>query len=191
MNRTLDVLNRNSSFTEPLGSKSFYHAEEKPDTFTIKYCSDFGFGEASSGVQKHFYGVTERLKSLGIKMEKININLPEDTLLHTKEMIAVDLFLPLLLKLQSNPEVISNLLDETKAWLNCGHNVSGVRYSLALLNAERVKKKLRSIIGKNELLLTPSVYMDTPSECFQSLDPYMFTLPINPPYKTKSKCRDE
>jgi Asp-tRNA(Asn)/Glu-tRNA(Gln) amidotransferase A subunit family amidase len=125
--------------------------EHEPKRIAVS--EDFGFIPISSEVSRATDQTVKLLQELGHTVERVDLGLDRDLLIHFRNLIAADHYAPLAHLHAQQPITFT---PKTMQWLAMGDEVTGVQYSLALSYAGWLRCKFDELFQTYDLLLVPT-----------------------------------
>lgn len=130
---------------------------KKGGSLKIAASPDLGFLPLDKQVKEKFEQTIQRFKSLGHNVELVALPFSNDLIEHFKELFATDRALLIAQLLDDHGENQKSLTPTTLKWIQLGHSISGLRYSLALIFQGWLQETLNNLFNKYDLLLTPAL----------------------------------
>jgi Asp-tRNA(Asn)/Glu-tRNA(Gln) amidotransferase A subunit family amidase len=121
----------------------------------VAWSADLGYIPCQDGVQSQMKAAIERFKGLGADVERIELDLREDTAHHLHHLLSVDRYLPVIQLCEAYPDYFASLSSETRDWLAVGNAVSGVQYSMACSYMVWLRRHVLARLKGYDVLLTP------------------------------------
>ncbi len=122
----------------------------------IAVSRDFGFLPVDEEVQGHMDKAVKLFRELGHVVEEVNLPFNHDMLVHYRNVLAADLYAPIVSLSEKKESLGKKLASNTREWLAIGDEVTGVQYSLALSYSEWLRRSLDNLLQKYDLLVTPT-----------------------------------
>lgn len=101
----------------------------------------------------------EQLQNLGHHVEEIKIGLTQDIITHYCNLLATNIYIPIVSLFNDDREKYEELTEYTRYWLEYGRKVSGIEYSIAMTYKDWLYNTVNDIFNNFDLLVTPTTPM--------------------------------